>query len=349
MITNMATECLIKNRWHNAKNKKLLIVSGIAILLAVSFWPFPHSIQLYGKVMPCQRWVLMRAEDGQVSCMTVNYLTGMQENFYANQMERGEIVQLVLQPDLARRERVVCQDTLAVMTSSEAEERLAELMGERDVALATLMAARSGEKQSVIDTYRHRLEQAQFVAEEKKSMAERAARLYEKKLVSLEEYEMAVNASRVAQSEVESAMAQLTDIRTGVKPEELQLLQAKIEAQSRQIELTARRIKSFTILAPFSGAIETMVHSDTLLILSDDSRHTVLLPARVADCGVLHNGMTVACRLAAANTSHSAIIYRIGKEIRYLNGESVRLVTADLLQPAAELSPGTILDRKSVV
>jgi hypothetical protein len=293
--------------------------------------------------MPAQRWVLMRAKDGQVSHMTVNYLTGMQEGYYVNQMERGEIIRLTLQPDLARRDRVVYQDTLAVITSSDAAEQMAALRGELDIATANLIAARSGEKQSVIDVYRHRLEQARSVAEEKKNMAERAAKLYEKKLISLEECELAANASRVAQAEVESAMAQLTDIRTGVKPEQIQLLEAQIESLNRQIEVKSQRIKSYTILAPFSGAVETLVHSDTLLILSDDSRHMVLMPVRPVDCAALHPGMTVRCNSMDAGEMYSAMIRRIGKELQYVNGESMQLVAAELDHPPAHLSPGSIL------
>ncbi len=339
----MAVNYSLKQMLANGMSRNWILAVIILVFIAASVISFPHSIQLYGKLVPMQRWVLMRTEDGQVTYMTVNYLTGMQESFYANQMERGEIVKFHLLPGLAGRERVVYQDTLAVMTSSEANERLAQLQGERDMAIANLIAARSGEKQSVVDTYRHRLEQARSIAEEKSNMADRAVKLYEKKLLSLAEYEVAVNEARVAHSEVESAMAQLTDIRTGVKPEQVQLLETQIESLNRQIELAAQRIKSYTILAPFSGTLETMVNTDTLLILSDDSQYALLMPVRTADCAELRLGMTVSYSITGQGEPPPAVICKIGREIQYLNGESVRLVTAKVDKSAWNVSPGTIL------
>lgn len=340
---DMALQSNIQRWLRNARTKKVIFPAGVLLVVALATVQFPHSISLHGKIMPAQRWILTRAENGQVSYMTVNYMTGMQDGYYTNQMERGEIVSLKLQPELARRDRVRYQDTMAVLTSSDAEEQMAALKGERDIATADLIASRTGEKQSVIEVYRHRLEQARSVAEEKKNIAERAGKLYEKKLISLEECEVAANAARVAQAEVESAMAQLTDMRTGVKPEEIQLLEARIESLNRQIEIKGKRIKSYTILAPFSGAIETLVHSDTLLILSDDSKHMVLMPVRPADCSALHPGMTVTCRTVDTGESFSAIIRRIGLELHYVNGESSRLVVAELDRTPTRLSPGSIL------
>lgn len=309
------------------------------LLLVVQFWP--AGITGYGKLLPMQMAILQNS-DGLIFFSTINFLTGRQEEQCLVQIDRGETMRLRLPPTPSDRMNIRSRDTLAVITSSAADEQLALLQGEWAVARATLEAERSGEKQQIVEGFRQRLELVRVQWEAKKRSHQRVTELYEKGLTTEELLDVSAAELSGLQLQYQATRSDLAAAETGVKPSLLRSLHCRVTALQAQINALEQHKSQLSCIAPFDGRLSTFLGSDTLLTVSDHPGSVLLLPIRMTDREAVQPGATVTCRFTAGRQRLLATVHRIDREIYYLQGQPMVTVVAMLRPPAGDLPDGAV-------
>ena len=329
----------MKIKWfQSAKTWVILIPAAIALIILL-FVRIPHPVNTYGKSMPVRQWILETGTDGRVMHSVLNHETGFRDAYAVYQVERGEIMQFRLHSGLSFHHRISRGDTIGRIYSSETDAQLAGLRGELDLAVSMLNVGLTGEKQAVLREYENRLALARENAAHLQKEFNRIENLHEKNLISIEEYEAAKNRLSQARINIFVMEAQLEAARTGEKTEQIRLLEAQITAIKREIDTLEKRIRQFTLTAPFDGVLSTFYASDTLLSVSDTSAAVVLCPVRIRDRKKIRPGLDVNIRWMNSTYQARGELISVKNEPQHLNNEYVLTAVIKLADP----QPGCIL------
>ena len=180
-------------------------------------------------------------------------------------------------------------DTVAIIYSNENERQIENLKGEIDAAKASLSLNLTGEKEAVIDQEIKNLDYAVKQADEQKKVLDRFKVLYEKGLVSQEEYEISKGTYDLYLINIAISKARLKTVETGAKQEQIEFLKTQINSMENELAILQKRFKGFTVTAPINGVVSRKTNSDTLMVISDISEYVLLCPVKVKDKKVYSN------------------------------------------------------------
>ncbi len=312
------------------KYKYALITAGLFILFILSWVvEIPYSYSVQGKVLAGHEWLLIRQSDGSLTEITRNNLRGVIQNYGAYQIDRGDIVQVQLNPDMFNRKQVSPSDTLGIYSSNFISEELARLQGELDVAYATLEVNRSGQKESLLREAEHAYSLNLERAMVQKRILERETELFDDNLVSSQDYEITRGLTRISELEAQVADARLQSLKTGAKPEEIDLIRAQIRAIQRNLETLKKRINRAYLVPPIKGLLGMDIANDTIMVVSDSVR-VAIMPVPYEYYQELNVDQSVNGRLAHNGDQFSGKIIRIEHVFRMISGQQVFMVTARL-------------------
>ncbi|MCP4633840.1 MAG: hypothetical protein GY855_13015 [candidate division Zixibacteria bacterium] len=301
----------------------VIIILG---LLSVTL-KLPYSINSYCKIQPARKWILTMGTDGQLLGNAFNYMEGVSNSIRASQFAREGTMRLVFDPLTTSGNHIEIGDTIATIYSSETEERIAELEGQLGIMQASFTSSIKGEKESVVKEYEAKVVQAEEAVTNQKLILNRLKGLYEKKLISEQEYEIAEAKEKSLVREVEIAKSQLETARTGSKPEEVKMIKAQIAAIEIQLKALNKRKESFSLLSPISGRVSRSYSSDTLLIIADVTSYVAIIPIKANEIpytvldgkvNIYHNG----------SKNIDGLIIHLDNEINTMNGEQIGYGTA---------------------
>ncbi len=310
------------------------ILVSVIILLQVRV---NLSIKAFGKLYPVKAWFLIRGANGEVIASLHDYESGVVNSYEVAQVMRGDVFRFTLN---TMRNFVRTGDTIGFFYSNEVEYQLARLKGLLDVEKATLKFYMTGEKESIVEQARRKLEGAREQMEAQRKIFERAKSLYEKNLISAQEFELAQSTLKLYEANVEIAKAELQSVMTGAKEEQIKLIQANIKAIQEQINVLEKRIKSFVLTTPISGVISGHFSRDTILAIMDTSKFIVLFPIKLLDVSMVKPGHTVVIKNRETLT---AVVKSSHNRVEILNGEQVVFYTAESKGKVINLKPGAIV------
>ncbi len=148
-----------------------------------------------------------------------------------------------------------------------------------NAAAAELRRARRGARDEELDSARATVSQAEQDFTVAENAFRRAERLYEQGALSRSDFEQAENRLARARTALENARRELKILEDGPTAEEIDALEANLEAARRHYELAALRYDDARVLAPVSGTVSELLveHGDTVgtedpvaLIVSDE-------------------------------------------------------------------------------
>lgn len=326
------------------KKFHLIFIAAVSIAIFVLLIPvkLPYTVESYGKIVPVKQWILERGADGELIACTVNNQNGMSEGYTVLQISRGETMRFSINSSIMSNGFIAAGDTIGIIYSSEAEECLTELNGQLLIAQANLAVNSGGKKESIINEVEQRLAYAKAEAVEQQKILSRLQGLYQKEFISQEEYEIAQGKANLLKIEISIAESELEAVTTGEKPEKINLINSQIEALQQDIAVLQKRLHSFAITSPFAGKVSRFFSSDTLLIISDVSAFVALIPVKLNDCAYISKTQGVRIDHNGSVITDKGQLLALDNEIRFLNGEQIRVATALLTEYSGDLLPGMI-------
>jgi hypothetical protein len=311
------------------------------ICLAVLFgMKVDLTISTFFEVHPSQKWVLSIGPEGQITSSITDFSSLVSNNISVVQFERGESMNFHLVPSLLQKSALVTGDSVAVLSSSLLQERLVKLKGDLLIAQADLAAQSIGEKQSLIDEGKKRVEYSEAAVKGKKIPYDRNLELLKKGYISKQEFDETEFDLRQAELEHEINRARLAVTTTGGKEEYLQVLRMRIQAYRGEIDLLENRLRDFIIRCPVSGEIVRNYSKDTVLIVNNASRLILSVPIRYEKAKYLNAGDSVRIALKNMPEEIAGVIVGISKQVEKINGIQILTARISIGNNGYRLVPG---------
>ena len=329
-------------------SRKSFIIWGAVLVIFIILLLLPikikYNIFVRGKILPAKEWIIYKGTDGRLTSLLTDYKSGINQSYDVTLFDRGDAMQFALDNELSSGKRINKYDTIATIFSSEIEREIESLNGDILSAKASLTSNLTGEKSAIVEQEQKNLAYAIKQAEEQKKILDRFSALYEKGLVSQEEYELAKGTYDLNMINISIAEARLSTVKTGAKQEEIGLIRSQIASLEKELSVMQKRHNSFTITSPVDGIINRKTNSDTLIIVSDNSEYVVMCPVKVNDRKYLKTSTPIEIHSLGNKQNVTAKIYEIDKSVKVVNGLQVFIITASILGETDQLYPSLIVD-----
>jgi hypothetical protein len=314
----------------------------IAVIILMLLVKVRYSIKTMGKMVPSREWILQRTNDGSLMATLADHRNGLVQDYSVIQIERGDATRFQLSPLLNEKQYVAELDTIGSIHSYEVLRQLTELEGDLAVAKATLKTQLVGEKEAVIQEARQQHVLAQERAELQNRLFLRQDSLFHQNLVSQEEYEMARSEAKIAEIEADIAEVQLQSVTTGVKPEQIEMVESRIRSLENDVRLRKSQLQAFTLRTPIAGKLFRSFSSDTLLSVCDTS-YLLIMPVQWGYHSELIPGQMVSLKGADRSTRLSARIVRIEDSVKILNRDQIFFAVASIEGVHSSMVPDLIV------
>lgn len=318
----------------------IIIITITAILVPIQF---PYKITTPGKVLPSKSWIVSKGNSGQLISFLHDRKKGIVDNYSVKEFERGDDIHLLLNPDIRIGKIINEKDTVGFIYSNEIEKQLALLKSELNVTKSSLEFNKSGEKESVIKEAEENLNYYIKQASEQKKILGRQKALYEKNLVSKEEYELTLNQSELNDISIAIAKARLESVSTGAKKEQIEMINNQIKSLQKQIELLQKRNSSYHLVSPINGIINNLTNGDTLFTISDNNAFVVMMPVRMGEASFIQNNSEIEIKLPLASGKLQGKIIFIDNSAQNLHGEQVIFAVASI-ETTKQLAYGLMIE-----
>jgi len=256
------------------------------------------------------------------------------------QFERGDLVELHVDPALTSGERVEVGQVLAEIRSPRDRARLDQLTALRaDLEAQAALLRAGGRTEEVVQAERE-LEVAEREREAERALLERTRILAAAGAASAEELEAAEVRVRVRDTEVEVARAAAGVVRSSARPEELASLEAQISAMDAELNEVASRLAASVIRSPIAGVVELGGSAAEVRVYAMDPAY-LRIPIPEADRHRIRVGDPVSfATLSAPGKAFDGRIVDVSEDASNLNGFQVFWVSAEVANPDLLLRSG---------
>jgi hypothetical protein len=317
--------------------KNQLRVVGLASVLLIAIQQtsleFPYNIQSQGQLLPIREWTLSRAQSGDLKSSFKDNRSGKLSSYAVTAFQRGNEARLSINTGVYDKARINKGDTIATMYSNKDEELLVQLQGELQVQNYEVLLNKAGEKAEDVRGFSNRLALAREALAMQQKLTSRTEALYRDSLVSLQEYETAVNLLRTRELEVQIAEASYASVSTGGKPAQIDFIQAKNEATKQKIRQIRDGLRDFVLVAPLSGEVvkkkdNILLSEEVLLSVADHSAYVIFFPVEYGEKDYVQTGQTVLVSLTGTTRQCRGTIIGIDNTTQIIDGKQAFFVTA---------------------
>lgn len=332
-----------KKTSHLATALLLIIVFAIIISNHISI---PLQISTFGEVFPKSKWILTRGNGGQLISQLIDYTNGYTTKYDIIQFERGEFISLDHRIFNKKLNSISEGDTLFSIKSSFVLNQLIEFQGELEVAIANLKSQRSVQKEALIKEAENRILYTKEKLIAQNILFDRTKKLFEKGLSSQQEFEQQKFTLNLLNIENDIYTAQLENLKTGVKPEEIEYLESQVSAAANKLDFIKTRKEQLTIISPISGTIVSSFSTDTLLVVSDTEKIILHAPVKLDQTNEFKVGQVLPIKLEQFDNHFSGTIVAIDKIVRIISGEQTISLSILIDNKAKQILPGMLVQNK---
>ncbi len=325
-----------------------LIISLILLVISV-FIKIPYKISTYSEVFPKEKWLLTRGTGGELISHMIDFEKGHTTLYDISQFERGEFVSVNLDQFLKGRKEISVGDTIVTMQSSNVTDQLITAEGELNVAIASLESQSSAQKKPLIEEAENRLRYTEERLIEQKVLYERAKQLFEKGVASQQEYELQKWTYDLLEIEKKIFWAQLENLRTGVKPEDINLLETQINSLNRRLAFLKDWNSKLVIISPIEGKISTSLSPDTLLNVVNFNQIILHAPIKIYDLIEFKQGQRIELSFTDLEKNYSGVIVNKNQEIKIVSGQQVAFISILIDNVDKHLLPGMIVESSLIL
>jgi hypothetical protein len=310
---------------------------GFASLVLIGFQQmpleFPYNIQSQGQIVPIREWTLSRASNGDLKSSFKDNRTGKLSSFGVTAFQRGNEARFSIHSQVYEKSYIRKGDTIATMYSNKDEELLVQLQGELQVQHSEILLNKAGAKEEDVRGFSDRLNLAKQALALQQKLTDRTQDLYQDSLVSLQEYEIALNLLRTRELEVKIAESSYESVSTGGKPAQIDFIEAKNEAVRQQIRQIKNGLRDLTLVAPLSGVTikkkeNNLLSEEVLLSVADQSAYIIFFPVQFVEKDYVAPGQSVKISLTGTTRQCMGKIIGIDNTTQIIDGRQAFFATA---------------------
>jgi multidrug efflux pump subunit AcrA (membrane-fusion protein) len=299
-------------------------------LLLIGLLPFriPYHINTFGKVSPQREWLVIQDPAGRITTRLFNHKLQMAEQVSITEVQRGDALQFQLAPTMLSKSQINAGDTVATLQSPDLIQAIMQLQGQLSQARALRLVYASSEKEPLLQEARQQIQRAHVQVEEQRRVVNRLKQLHEKELVSGQEYELALAMQRIYESDMAMAQARLNSLQSGAKAEQLDLVQAQIDAISQELQAMQLKAAAYVLRSPITGSCLHHVNADTLFSVAEADSFVITMMVKMKDRALVRVGQKVDIKLPAGDPAVFAEIVFVNPMLERLGTEQAFWVIA---------------------
>ena len=321
----------------------ILLVLILIVVLFVLPFKIPYSFNVPGKVAAAEEWLIIKSRNGPLVTLLKNNVTGISKSYSVTEFERGDDAKFIINPKIVLGGIITKSDTIGLIVSNELELRLASLKGQLDVAYSSLSQNLTGEKESLIKEAKETFDFAVKKVELDKKLYLRQQKLYEKKFISDEEFDISKNNLELDEIAVEVAKAKLQTVLTGGKKEQIDLIKSQIALLEKEISVLEKKSANFHFISPIDGFVKWIPDGDTLLVISDTSSYVISFPIPLIKKKYVSTKTLIRVIHPEGNEKVNVKLQRINSSIEYISYKPVVLASAIIKESHNNLIPGLMV------
>ncbi len=295
--------------------RTIIIILFILILIpAIFFIKIPYTINGHGILYPSMEWCLEKASDGTIINTLKNNLNNTIPSYSATEFQRGDHVVFVNKNEQLINRHINAGDTLGVISSHLERFKLLELKGDLQEKLRLKEVTLTGEAPERIRAAEQEMIKAQTDFDAEQRLYQRANILRDQDVISEEEYELALNSYNLKKQEINIARANYDVAMAGSKQEEVNRIDAIIDAINEQIENINKRLDAFNIVSPISGILSpgippASIETEILARVMQYEQMVLLVPIELSKLKYVQEGMTITITDEMLNKPKGKVIF----------------------------------------
>lgn len=302
----------------------------------------PYSVKSHAAAYPLQEWSLVKNSEGNLMSSYKDHRKGTLETFGITEFQRGDVVTFSIVEGLRHKSFINKGDTIGTYNSNEERRKFIELTGQLGVYEAELEFWITGQKPEDVDEAMHQLKLAKQELKTERKLMERSRLLHLDSVISDQEFEIAENKLRVKEINLDIAKARYRSVSTGEKPEQEQLLRAKIAATKDQLDQVQDRLESLVLRSPIDGMVMNRYSGSNnhIISIADTSGTIALCALKAEQLEWVQTGQVAFTEYR--NKSIKGRVVGMDNTMQVVNGHSAFFVRVYF--PTSEFLPGTLLD-----
>jgi hypothetical protein len=302
----------------------------------------PYSVKARAAFYPVMEWQLRKNSDGNLISVHKDNRKGSLETYSITEFQRGDVVTFSLVEGILQRGYIAKGDTIGTYNSNEERRKFIELTGQLGILKAELEYYTTGQKPEDVDEALHQLKLAKQQLSTEKKLMERSRILYRDSVISEQEFEIAENNLRVKEINLDIAEARYRSITTGEKPEQEQLLRAKIIATEDQLNQVNERLESLVLRSPVSGMVihQHQAGDNRVMAIADTSVSIGMCALKADQRKLVNPGQEVYAEFAGK--IHKGTVVGIDNSMQFIDGYSAFFVRVAF--PHSQIPPGALVD-----
>ncbi len=315
----------------------------VAALIGCIYLPIdvPYEFNSVARVYPLQKWELIKNTDGSLISSLHNFRTGLMKDYSSFQFDRGDVVNIQFNPGQIAESHIDSGTMIASIYSNTLSEKLVNLKNQVSVERANLIKEKAGEKIEIVSEAEENLRKAEGNVIYYERSFNRAKKLLENGLIAKATYEQVESDYQNATNNVEVIRRQLSVQKTGEKPEQIQLTQARINALSKEIKFLETTSNFYNLFSPIEGSLryESDMEGDRLIV-EDVSEYIIFIPIQLKNRYFVGEDVSIDLELMGRDTAIRAEFVEVSRQASQINQTVVVMMKACVPGYEKGLSPG---------
>jgi len=331
--------------------RKYLLLAILLLIIGIFFLPFkvPFSFHATGFIFPIKKWSIKTDLNGNYESELKNLKSGAVEDLTSYKFDRGDIAKLSLIPDLVNNSFVQAGDTIGYITSRFLDEKIQNLQNMIDVESKLLESSVTGQKESILENLRQKLIYAEQLYDFAKINYDRSSALFQDSVIPQSEFDIAKNSFDNAKTSIEIAKSEYEVAQTGVKPEDVKLIEERISSYTKEMYFYRKMKNDYVLISPIAGKIVIDLYSVEpveYISITDTSEYILYSPIKNMYRVYLKPESKVDFAIPGTNATASAQIIEIGSNAEFIFRNQVVFIISRIENPSDDIYPGLSVEMK---
>ena len=299
-----------------------------------------YSFKATALVHPIREWHLKRGQDDSYVSELQNFQTNVLSHLKSYKFERGDISEVNFVKNLKAGDFIRENDTIAYIHSFFINNEIAKLENLKKIEENAREVYLTGEKQELIDQAEQRYDYAVSEEELAEKKFLRQKKLYTDSVISEAEYEMYESTYKLSAINVEIAYNEIQTLKSGVKKEEIDYIQQKIDSYSREIEILKTLRDQYFLIAPIDGLVSYNNVLDGIMTISDTSKYVLKIPIKVKNIQYINQLTAIKFSVPGYDDEKDASFISLDENVNLLPNQQMLIAKAVISGGNLKLYPG---------
>ena len=303
----------------------ICIVIGVASCLVKR----SYILKFPCRCVPHTEWSIRMDTPDKLCVTSVKNTKKVVEQVNTFHFNRPDYIQFSLAKEISVGSIVHPGQVIAEISSNEDKLKYQMVLTEHAKVMALLQSLRAGAKTAVQQEAVQAVNYAKAQMETSKAQLDRRRKLYEKKLISSEELELAETTYNLSKINLQLQQAGVNNVTTGEKPELIEASLQELNGLEEQLLILKEKSESCYITSPVCGVVSDCIEEGVICRVNKIDTLVVQIP--VLETHIPHIKIGQRVCLILPNSSNNYVqchISKIGPQVQLINNQMMYFVYA---------------------